>query len=107
VHLYRLGLTMGEIAGDLTMGEIAGIYRVSAQVIGSRLDEARVRRRAPERHATGDAVVTAGVSSEIALAHASPLAAPGEAGHWFPAVAAGAVRRVVRRSVSARMPSRW
>jgi lambda repressor-like predicted transcriptional regulator len=37
-RLYRLGLTMGEIAG---------IYQVSAWVIGSRLDEARVRRRAP------------------------------------------------------------
>jgi hypothetical protein len=37
-RLYRLGLTMGEIAG---------IYRVSAWVIGSRLDEAGVGRRAP------------------------------------------------------------
>jgi lambda repressor-like predicted transcriptional regulator len=37
-RLYRLGLTMGEIAG---------ICQVSAWVIGSRLDEARVRRRAP------------------------------------------------------------
>jgi uncharacterized protein (DUF433 family) len=37
-RLYRLGLTMSEIAG---------IYGVSAWVIGSRLDEAGVRRRAP------------------------------------------------------------
>jgi lambda repressor-like predicted transcriptional regulator/transposase-like protein len=37
-RLYRLGLTMGEIAR---------IYGVSAWVIGSRLDEAGVRRRAP------------------------------------------------------------
>lgn len=37
-RLYRLGLTMGEIAG---------IYQVSPWVIGSRLDEARVRRRPP------------------------------------------------------------
>lgn len=37
-RLYRLGLTMGEIAG---------IYQVSEWVIGSRLDEAGVRRRAP------------------------------------------------------------
>jgi hypothetical protein len=37
-RLYRLGLTMGEIAG---------IYQVSAWVIGSRLEEAGVARRAP------------------------------------------------------------
>lgn len=37
-RLYRLGLTMGEIAG---------IYQVSAWVIASRLDQAGVRRRAP------------------------------------------------------------
>jgi uncharacterized protein (DUF433 family) len=37
-RLYRLGLTMVEIAR---------IYRVSEWVIGSRLDEAGVRRRAP------------------------------------------------------------
>ncbi len=37
-RLYRLGLTMGEIAG---------IYRVSAWVIGSRLEEVGVGRRAP------------------------------------------------------------
>lgn len=37
-RLYRLGLTMGEIAG---------IYQVSAWVIASRLDQAGVRRRTP------------------------------------------------------------
>jgi uncharacterized protein (DUF433 family) len=37
-RLYRLGLTMGEIAG---------IYQMSEWVIGSRLDQAGVRRRAP------------------------------------------------------------
>jgi len=37
-RLYRIGLTMGEIAG---------IYRVSPWVIGSRLEEAGVRRREP------------------------------------------------------------
>ena len=37
-RLYRLGLTMGEIAG---------ICQVSQWVIGSRLEEAGVRRRAP------------------------------------------------------------
>ena len=37
-RLYRAGLTMGEIAA---------IFQVSAWVIGSRLDEAGVRRRAP------------------------------------------------------------
>jgi DNA-binding transcriptional ArsR family regulator len=37
-RLYRLGLTMAEIAG---------IFQVSAWVIGSRLDEAGVARRAP------------------------------------------------------------
>jgi hypothetical protein len=38
VRLYWAGLTMGEIAG---------IFQVSAWVIGSRLEEAGVRRRAP------------------------------------------------------------
>jgi|SRR5450755_96292 len=42
VRLYRLGLTMAEIAG---------IYRVSAWVIGSRLDRAGVARRAPGERA--------------------------------------------------------
>jgi transposase-like protein len=37
-RLYRVGLTMGEIAA---------IFQVSAWVIGSRLEEAGVRRRAP------------------------------------------------------------
>lgn len=40
-RLYRLGLTMGEIAG---------ICRASPWVIGSRLEEAGVRRRAPGEH---------------------------------------------------------
>lgn len=39
-RLYLLGLTMGEVAG---------IYQVSPWVIGSRLDEAGVRRRPPGR----------------------------------------------------------
>lgn len=47
----RRPVPAGEVArlylAGLTMGEIAGVYRVSAWVIGSRLDEAGVRRRAP------------------------------------------------------------
>ena len=43
VRLYRLGLTMAEIAG---------IHRVSEWTIAARLDEARVRRRAPGSRTT-------------------------------------------------------
>jgi uncharacterized protein (DUF433 family) len=51
VSVRRTAAPAGEVArlyrAGLTMGEIAGIYQVSRWVIGSRLDEAGVGRRAP------------------------------------------------------------
>lgn len=104
-RLYRLGLTMGEIAG---------LFQVSAWVIGSRLDEAGVARRPPgeqdslpldravrryrrQPHLLGELAAGLGIHTQLLAARAArPAPANRGQGTYRADVRAADVARVYR-----------